>query len=112
MDYGKFRYEQQKKKNEAKKKQKIIETKEVQVRPGIDKHDLEVKMNAIRKFLGNGDKVKITMRFRGREINYQELGLEVLNNMVEALGEQAKVDVPPKLEGKQFLMVLSSNGKV
>lgn len=111
MDYGRFRYEQQKKRNEAKKKQKIIDTKEVQIRPRIDKHDLDVKLGAARKFLANGDKVKITMHFRGREISYQHLGLEVLNKVVEALGEHAKVDVPPKLEGRQYMMVLSSNVK-
>lgn len=111
MNYGKFRYEQQKKKNEAKKKQKIIETKEIQIRPSIDKHDLDVKLSAVKKFLNNGDKVKFTMRFRGREINYQTIGLEILNKIIETLNEEAKVDVAPKLEGRQYLMILSPNVK-
>lgn len=107
MNYGKFRYEQQKKKNESKKNQKIVELKEVQIRPGIDTHDLEVKMKAVTKFLTNGDKVKFTMRFRGREINYQALGLEVLNKIVANVSEIAKIDTPPRLEGKQYLMILA-----
>lgn len=107
MNYGKFRYEQQKKKNESKKNQKIVDIKEVQVRPGIDKHDLEVKMKAALKFLSNGDKVKFTMRFRGREISHQALGLEILNRIVEETSSIAKLDMPPKLEGKQYLMILA-----
>lgn len=111
MNYGKFRYEQQKKKNESKKNQKIVEMKEVQIRPGIDAHDLEVKMKAVTKFLTNGDKVKFTMRFRGREINYQSLGLEILNKIIAEVSEIAKVDTPPKLEGKQYLMILAPLAK-
>jgi translation initiation factor IF-3 len=111
MDYGKFRYEQQKKKNEAKKNQKIIEIKEIQIRPGIDAHDLEIKVRAAERFLKNGDKVKIAMRFRGREISHQAIGLEVLNGVVSRLADIAKVDSSPKLEGKQYLMVLTPNIK-
>jgi translation initiation factor IF-3 len=107
MDYGKFRYEQQKKKNEAKKNQKIIEIKEIQLRPGIDTHDLDIKVRAAEKFLKNGDKVKITMRFRGREISHQATGLELLNGVVSTLAEVGKADSPPKLEGKQYLLMLS-----
>lgn len=109
MDYGKFRYEQQKKKNEAKKKQKIVEIKEIQIRPVIDKNDFAVKMRAAEKFIANGDKVKFTMRFRGREINHQGIGLEILNKIVENFGDKVKVDVPPKLDGKQYMMLLSPN---
>lgn len=111
MNYGKFRYEQQKKKNEAKKKQKVVELKEIQIRPGIDQHDFDVKMRAAEKFLKNGDKVKFTMRFRGREINHQSLGLEVLNRVIDGLSEIAKVDSHPKLEGKQYMMVLTPQVK-
>lgn len=107
MNYGKFRYEQQKKKNEARKRQKIVETKEIQIRPGIDQHDFEVKMRSTEKFLRNGDKVKFTMRFRGREINHQAIGLDVLNRVIEGVASISKVDVSPKLEGKQYMMVLS-----
>lgn len=107
MNYGKHLYEQQKKKQEAKKKQKIVEIKEIQLRPVISKHDLEVKLKAIRKFLTNGDKVKVVMRFRGREISHEALGLEILNEMIDNLSEVAKIDSQPKLEGKQYLMILS-----
>jgi translation initiation factor IF-3 len=107
MDYGKYRYEQQKKKNEAKKNQKIIEIKEIQIRPGIDSHDLEIKMRAAERFLSSGDKVKITMRFRGREISHQTVGLEVLNKISARFESVAKLEAPPKLEGKQYLMILT-----
>jgi translation initiation factor IF-3 len=107
MDYGKYRYEQQKKKSEAKKNQKIIEIKELQIRPGIDAHDLDVKVRAAEKFLRNGDKVKMTMRFRGREISHQTMGLDLLNSISSKLTDVAKLDAPPKLEGKQYLMVLT-----
>lgn len=107
MDYGKYRYEQQKKKNETKKKQKIVDIKEIQIRPGINQHDLDVKMRAVEKFIKNGDKVKFTMRFRGREISHQALGLEILNKIIETTTNIAKVDSPPKLEGKQYMMILS-----
>jgi translation initiation factor IF-3 len=107
LDYGKFKYTQQKKANEAKKKQKIIQIKEVKVRPTIDKHDLDVKMKHIHKFLEAGDKVKLTLRFRGREMAHQELGLKLLNEIREALGDVIKVEHHPKLEGRQMIMVVA-----
>ncbi len=107
MDYGKYKYELQKKKNEAKKKQKVIEIKEIKMRPNIDQHDYDVKMRAINKFLGEGDKVKVTLRFRGREMAHQDLGLALLNKVREELGEIAKVEQHPKLEGRQMIMVIA-----
>lgn len=108
LDYGKYKYEEQKKKNEAKKKQKVIAVKEIKLRPGIDVHDYEVKMKAARKFLDHGDKVKVTVRFRGREMAHQELGLQVLNKMKNELESLAKVEQMPKSEGRMMTMVLSS----
>ena len=90
------------------KKQKIIEIKEIKLRPMIDDHDYDVKMRAMKKFLEDGDKVKITLRFRGREMAHQELGMKLLNRIVEDLTEEAKVDMRPKLEGRQMIMILSS----
>ncbi len=107
LDYGKFKYEDQKKKNEAKKKQKIIEVKEIKLRPGIDDHDYQVKMRSMIKFFEEGDKVKVTMRFRGREMAHQELGMEVLNRVRDDLEEIAKVEQIPRMEGRQMTMVLS-----
>ncbi len=107
LDYGKFKYEAQKKKNEARKKQKIIEVKEIKMRPGIDDHDYEVKMRAMHRFLGEGDKVKVTMRFRGREMVHQELGLKVLERVRGQLDEVAKVEQMPRLEGRQMTMVIA-----
>jgi len=107
LDYGKFKYEEQKKKNEAKKKQKIIEVKEIKLRPGIDDHDYQVKMRSMVKFFEEGDKVKVTMRFRGREMAHQELGMEVLNRVRDDLEEIAKVEQIPRMEGRQMTMVLS-----
>ena len=107
LDYGKFKYEAQKKKNEAKKKQKIIEVKEIKLRPNIDEHDYQVKMRNVQKFLDEGDKVKVTMRFRGREMAHQHLGMELLNRVKEDFDEMAKVELEPKLEGRQMTMVLS-----
>src|SRR3954452_17097355 len=92
LDYGKYKYEEQKKKNEARKKQKVIEVKEIKMRPGIDDHDYDVKMRAMHRFLGEGDKVKVTMRFRGREMVHQELGLKVLERVRGQLDEVAKVE--------------------
>lgn len=108
LDYGKYKYEQQKKAAEARKKQKTVDVKEVKIRPGIDKHDYEVKMRAARKFLENGDKVKVTMRFRGREMAHTDIGMGLLARMVEELSDLGKVDMAPKLEGRQAMMVLSS----
>ncbi len=107
LDYGKFKYEAQKKKNEARKKQKTIDVKEIKLRPGIEIHDYDVKMRAMRKFLGEGDKVKVTMRFRGREMAHQDLGLKVLNRVRDELEELAKVELMPKMEGRQMIMVIA-----
>ncbi len=107
LDYGKFKYEAQKKANEARKKQKIIETKEIKMRPGIDEHDYQVKMRAINKFIGNGDKVKMTIRFRGREMAHQDLGMKVLDRVRAELDEVTKVEQYPKSEGRMMTMVLS-----
>ncbi len=107
LDYGKFKYEAQKKKNEAKKKQKVIEVKEIKMRPNIDEHDYQTKMRNVNRFLGDGDKVKLTMRFRGREMAHQEIGLKVLKRIQEELVEIAKVEAHPKLEGRQMIMVVA-----
>jgi len=107
LDYGKFKYEEQKKKNEARKKQKVIEVKEIKLRPGIDDHDYEVKMRSMVKFIGEGDKVKVTMRFRGRELAHQDLGMNVLMRVRDDLEESAKVEQMPRMEGRQMTMVLS-----
>lgn len=107
LDYGKFKYEAQKKKNEAKKKQKVIEVKEIKMRPNIDEHDYQTKMRSVNRFLGDGDKVKLTMRFRGREMAHQELGLNVLKRVQEEIAEVAKVEAHPKLEGRQMIMVVA-----
>ncbi len=106
LDYGKYKFEEQKRRAEIRKKQKIIEIKELQLRPGIDKHDFEVKMRSARKFLEDGDKLKITLRFRGRELSHQELGTEVLNRVRDTLQDIAKVEQYPKLEGKRMIMVM------
>ena len=107
LDYGRYKYEAQKKRNEARKKQKIIDVKEIKMRPNIDSHDYDVKMRSINKFIGEGDKVKVTMRFRGREMVHQELGLAVLHKVREELDEIAKVEQFPKLEGRQMIMVMA-----
>lgn len=107
LDYGRFKYEAQKKKNEARKKQKVIEVKEIKLRPGIEDHDYFIKMKAARKFLENGDKVKVTMRFRGRELAHQDIGARVLDKVRDELEEAAKVEQMPKMEGRQMVMVVS-----
>lgn len=107
LDYGKYKYEAQKRKNEARKKQRVIEVKEIKMRPNIDVHDYDVKMRSIQKFLGEGDKVKVTMRFRGREMAHQELGMKVLERVRNDLGEAAKVEQLPKMEGRQMIMVMA-----
>ncbi|HTJ64912.1 MAG TPA: translation initiation factor IF-3 [Alphaproteobacteria bacterium] len=107
LDFGKFKYEQQKKKNEARKKQKIIEVKEIKLRPNIDDHDYDVKMRAATNFLDEGDKVKVTMRFRGREMMHQDLGMNVLMRVRDQLDPLAKVEQTPQLEGRQMTMVLA-----
>ena len=107
LDFGKYKYEEQKKKNEAKKKQKVIEVKEIKFRPSIDDHDYEVKMRSMTKFIGEGDKVKVTMRFRGRELAHQELGMNVLMRVKGDLDTIAKVEQFPRMEGRQMTMVVS-----
>jgi len=107
LDYGKYKYEEQKKKNEARKKQKIIEVKEIKLRPSIDIHDYAVKMRSMNKFIEEGDKVKVTMRFRGRELAHQELGMNVLMRVKDDLDAIAKVEQTPRMEGRQMTMVVS-----
>ena len=106
-DYGKYKYEQQKKANEARKKQKVVELKEVKVRPNIDDHDYDVKMRQMKTFIGEGDKVKVTLRFRGREMAHQDLGIKVLERIRGDLGETIKVEQMPRLENRQMIMVLA-----
>ena len=107
LDFGRFKYEAQKKKNEARKRQKIIEVKEIKMRPGIDEHDYDIKMRSVRRFLDEGDKVKITLRFRGREMVHQDLGMKVLEKVRDELDEVAKVEQFPKMEGRQLVMVMA-----
>jgi translation initiation factor IF-3 len=107
LDFGKYKYEEQKRKNEARKKQKVIEIKEIKMRPSIDDHDYDIKMRSVVKFLGEGDKVKVTLRFRGRELVHQELGFKVLERVREDLGERGKVEQFPKMEGRQMTMVIA-----
>ena len=107
LDYGKFKYEQQKKKNEAKKKQRVIEIKEIKVRPNIDENDYQVKMRAMKSFIEEGDKVKVTLRFRGREMAHQDIGIKVLERIRGELETQTKVEQMPRLENRQMVMVLA-----
>ena len=106
IDYGKLKYKEQKSKKEAKKKQKTIEVKEIKMRPGIDTHDYQVKVKALKKFISGGNKVKVSMRFRGREMEHQNLGLDLLKKLTEEVSEYAKVEVLPKSEGKQIMIIL------
>ena len=107
MDFGRFKYEQQKKAVEAKKKQKIIEIKEVKFRPNIDTNDYDVKMRSVTKFLGEGDKVKVTLCFRGREMAHQELGRDLLKRISSDIEEVGKIESMPKMEGRQMIMVVA-----
>lgn len=107
LDYGKFKYQEQKKAAEARKKQKIVEVKEVKFRPMIDDHDYDVKMRAMHRFFEEGDKVKVTLRFRGREMAHQELGFQLLNRVKDDTSKLAKVEQDPKMEGRQMVMVLA-----
>ena len=107
MDLGKFKYEQQKREAEARKKQKIIEIKEIKFRPGTDTHDYDVKMRSVLKFLEEGDKVKVTLRFRGREMAHQDLGMDLLNRVAGDVAETGKVESMPKLEGRQMVMMIA-----
>ena len=106
MDFGKFKYEQQKRESEARKKQKVIEVKEVKFRPNTDTHDYDVKMKNVYKFLEKGDKVKVTLRFRGREMVHQNLGRELLERVAEDIKELGKVENMPKMEGRQMIMMI------
>ena len=107
LDYGKYKYEAQKKANEARKKQKTIDVKEIKMRPGIEEHDYQVKMRSVRKFLDNGDKVKMTIRFRGREMAHQDLGMRVLDRVRDELDEEVKIEQYPKTEGRLMTMVMA-----
>jgi len=107
LDYGKYKFEQQKKASEARKKQKTVDVKEIQLRPMIGDHDYDVKLKNARRFLEDGDKVKVVLRYRGRELSHTEIGMELLTRMIGDLGETAKVDFAPKMEGRQVMMVLS-----
>lgn len=107
LDYGKLKYQEQKKASEARKKQKTVDVKEIKMRPNIDTHDYDVKMRNVVKFLSGGDKVKLTMRFRGREMAHQDLGMDVLNRVKEETAEIAKVEAMPKMEGRQMIMVIA-----
>ena len=107
LDYGKYKYVAQKKRAEARKKQKTIDVKEIKMRPSIDSHDYDVKMRSMQRFLGEGDKVKVTLRFRGREMMHQDLGMKVLDRVRGDLEEIAKVEQFPRIEGRQMTMVIS-----
>lgn len=107
MDYGKFKYEQQKKAAEARKKQKVIEIKEIKMRPTIDDHDYDVKMRAMKRFFEEGDKVKVTLRFRGREMAHQNIGMDLLGRIQKDVEPIAKIEQYPKIEGRQMMMVLA-----
>ncbi|MDX9994910.1 MAG: translation initiation factor IF-3 [Rhodocyclaceae bacterium] len=111
MDFGKFKYQEAKRAAEAKKKQKIVEIKEVKFRPGTDENDYQIKLRNVIKFLGEGDKAKITLRFRGREMAHQEIGMRMLERIKADLNEQAVVEQFPKMEGRQLIMVLAPSKK-
>lgn len=107
LDYGKLKYQNQKKANEARKKQKTVDVKEIKLRPNIDTHDYDVKMRSVEKFINAGDKVKVTMRFRGREMAHQDLGRALLDRVRDQFEEAAKIEALPKMEGRQMVMVLA-----
>ena len=107
LDYGKFKFQEQKKKNEARKRQKVVEIKEIKLRPNIDKHDYEVKQRAMTRFFEEGDKVKVTLRFRGRELAHPELGMKLLQKVKADFEETAKVEYEPRMEGRQMIMILA-----
>lgn len=111
MDYGKFKYQEQKKAHDAKLKQKIIEVKEIKFRPQTDEHDYEVKMRNVKRFLEEGDKCKITLRFRGREMAHQEFGMRLLERVRDEVAELSQVEAMPKMEGRQMIMVLAAKRK-
>ncbi len=107
LDYGRYRFNEQKKQAEARKKQKTVEVKEIKLRPGIDKHDYDVKMKSVRRFFEEGDKVKVTLRFRGREMAHQDIGVRLLERVKAETAEVAKVESEPQMEGRQMIMVLA-----
>jgi translation initiation factor IF-3 len=107
LDYGKFRFQEQKKKAEARKRQKVVELKEIKLRPNIDTHDYEVKAKAMHRFFDEGDKVKVTLRFRGREMAHPELGMKLLNKVQAHFDDVAKVEYAPRMEGRQMIMILA-----
>jgi len=107
MDYGKFRFQEQKKKAEARKKQKVVEIKEIKLRPNIDKHDYDVKVRSMHRFFEEGDKVKVTLRFKGREMAHPELGMKVLQQVKADFEPTTRVEYEPRMEGKQMIMILA-----
>lgn len=107
MDYGKYRYEQSKREKESRKNQKVIQVKEVRLSPSIEENDIKTKLKAVQKFLDKGDKVKLSIRFRGREITHQELGRKILNRMADEVKEISDIERQPRLEGRQMIMILS-----
>ncbi len=107
LDYGKFKYEAQKKANAARKKQRVIEVKEIKMRPNIDDNDYNTKMRKVHAFLGEGDKVKVTMRFRGRELAHQDIAMKVLHRVRDEVGEAAKIEQFPRMEGRQMIMIMA-----
>jgi len=107
LDFGKWKYQEEKKKNAARKKQRVIEVKEIKLRPGIDDHDFDIKMRSMTRFLEEGDKVKVTLRFRGREMAHQHLGMDLLNRVQKDTEVFAKLEQYPKMEGRQMMMVLA-----
>lgn len=106
MDFGKYRYDSKKKVQKSKKKQKTADVKEIRLRPNIGTHDLNVKINHVKKFLKNKEKVRITLRFRGREITHHQLGLDIVNSVITAVSDMSQVDTPPKIEGRQIIAVI------
>jgi len=111
MNYGKFRYQEQKRAQEIKAKQKVVQVKEVKFRPATDENDYQTKLRAVRRFLADGDKAKITLRYRGREMAHQDLGMQIVNRIREELAEEAQIEQMPKLEGRQMVMVLAPRSK-
>ena len=107
LDYGKFKYEAQKKASAARKKQRVIDVKEIKMRPNIDDNDYNIKMRKIQEFLAEGDKVKVTLRFRGRELAHQDLAMSLMERVRDELGDQAKVEQFPKMEGRQMVMIMA-----
>ncbi|MCF0253583.1 MAG: translation initiation factor IF-3, partial [Duodenibacillus sp.] len=111
MNYGKFRYQEQKKAQQIKSNQKVVQIKEVKFRPATDENDYQTKLRSLRRFLAEGNKAKVTLRYRGREMSYQDQGMEIVNRIREDLGEEAQVEQMPKLEGRQMIMVLAPKRK-